>query len=527
MQSNCQASAVGISAGGSRLLKLVLFLRLVDSFAYFTLNNIFTLHLTEVLGIGDAAAGALFGLRGGITMLFGVALGPVVDKLGVALTLPVAFILCGGGRWLFAVASTPTMAMIAVYGPMAIGHGLVGPALTIALKRATCAQALQVDINAAGTVASREQERRKESWGFALNYCAVVIGIALCGPFIDLLAITTPDGVYRRLAMITAVVAIVLAIVSAVAFCCIPGAAYAATFVSDRPPFAKRYPKQNIFKNRKAKCLHYCTQLKTVVCTKTFARYCAFSVVMLPGSSVLRNLDGGIFPKFMLRYYGPSVPKGTIYALEPTLDLVLVPTLAKLTARRSHFAVIRVGILFAALSPFAIAIGAGSRTIVQAQNAEGNYGWDADGSIAAVVIFVLILTFGDALYTARTSAYAMSIAPDGYEGTFAGLSHSAVFLADLPTGLLGGVLLAFFCPEEAKLQSNMDEDSSICDARRLFGTLGMFAILSPFFLWMCPSLFREPETPDSYCVNKYSKLHVVQTSCEGDDVKTGKIMLGP
>ena len=58
-------AAVASTPGATALFRLVLILQFVDSFAYFTLSNIFTLHLSEELGIGDVAAGALFGLRGG------------------------------------------------------------------------------------------------------------------------------------------------------------------------------------------------------------------------------------------------------------------------------------------------------------------------------------------------------------------------------------------------------------------------------------------------------------------------------
>eukprot|EP01046_Picozoa_sp_COSAG06_P036669 COSAG06_NODE_4066_length_4609_cov_4.807761_3_plen_434_part_00 len=124
--------------------------------------------------------------------------------------------------------------------------------------------------------------------------------------------------------------------------------------------------------------------LRSTVCTRRFARFCAFSVAILPGSSVLRNLDGGIYPKFMLRTFGPTVPKGTIYALEPALDLILVPLFTKLTAARSHFVVIRVGLCIAAISPLVI--------------------YMLGATIPTVVGFVLVLTLGDALYTARTGA---------------------------------------------------------------------------------------------------------------------------
>ena len=151
----------------------------------------------------------------------------------------------------------------------------------------------------------------------------------------------------------------------------------------------------------------------------------------------------------MIRTFGPTVPKGTIYALDPALDLILVPLFTKLTAARTHFVVLRVGLLVAALSPMVLVA--------------------FDATIGAVVAFVLVLTLGDALYNSRTAAYAMAVAPVGSEGTFAGLSHAVVFFADLPAGLLGGMLLEWHCPQPPGGQ----QLGIACDARALYGSLGV------------------------------------------------------
>ena len=42
----------GEEEGRRVLLRIVLLLRFLESFSYYTLNNVFTLHLTEVLGMG-------------------------------------------------------------------------------------------------------------------------------------------------------------------------------------------------------------------------------------------------------------------------------------------------------------------------------------------------------------------------------------------------------------------------------------------------------------------------------------------
>ena len=60
--------------------------------------------------------------------------------------------------------------------------------------------------------------------------------------------------------------------------------------------------------------------------------------------------------QFMLRRFGPRVPKGMVYALNPALDLLVVPALASARSgrlgarlrRAAHFDVIRAGLTLAA-----------------------------------------------------------------------------------------------------------------------------------------------------------------------------------
>ena len=183
--------------------------RFFESFAYFTLSNIFTLHLSSQFGLDDAAAGTLFGLRGAVSHVYGTVLGPVVDSVGLRRCLFVGFTLSAAGRFLFACAATTQTAALAVYVPMAMGHSLVGCSLTIGIKRVTLPTPV-----AGGT---------SSTWGFAMAYCAAVCGIALCGPTIDIAtAVMAPAAPYRRLALITSAISGSAALMSAVAFQCAP-----------------------------------------------------------------------------------------------------------------------------------------------------------------------------------------------------------------------------------------------------------------------------------------------------------------
>ena len=80
----------------------------------------------------------------------------------------------------------------------------------------------------------------------------------------------------------------------------------------------------------------------------------------------------------------------------------------------------------------------------------------------------------------------MAVAPQGSEGTFAGIANAITFLAEVPAGLLGGWLLERHCPSEER-----------CDGGGMFIELAGVALISPLFLWACPALFREPHMSGS------------------------------
>lgn len=135
---------------------------------------------------------------------------------------------------------------------------------------------------------------------------------------------------------------------------------------------------------------------------------------------------------------------------------------------------IRAGLLLAALSPLILPL--------------------LGASLTSVVGFVLLLTAGDLIYNPRMDAYAMAVSPAGREGVFSGASSAAVFLADVPVGFLGGLLLERFCP---RAEGN---DQVACDTAGLFGSLAAFSLISPVLLFCCGQLLREPtalEVPES------------------------------
>ncbi|KAL3910403.1 MAG: hypothetical protein SGPRY_009070 [Prymnesium sp.] len=183
-----------------------------------------------------------------------------------------------------------------------------------------------------------------------------------------------------------------------------------------------------------------------------FIRFCAFSLAMLPGLT------------------------GSIYALNPLCGLLLAPLLVSALGARPPWPLIRVGISITALSPALVTVLG-----VSLPSAVGIVLFlTTPLTPFRVAVFELLLTTPPSI-SPRMDAYAMSVAPVGREGTFAGAAAALVFLAEVPAGLLGGSLLELYCPAEA----------SRCHGQRLFGALATFGAITPALLWSCPALFRE------------------------------------
>jgi len=443
-------------------VRWILALKFLESWAYFLVNNIFTLYLTELWGYSDEGAGLAFGVRGTLSTLYGAVLGPVIDHVGITWSLRLAFLITTLSRGAMAVVPTRRSLQFIIFGLLPMGHALASPALTIAMKRC-----------------SSRDGSGSQNTKFAMLYLTLVLGIAVCGPTIDFVTILISShghqgSPYVRLLLLCSGVSGAGLFISAV-------------FLRGLDEADQMQPLRQggrMF----AICKAAVRDTLPHVCSFRFARFAAFGVLSLPAHLVVRNLDGGLFPKYMVRSFGRHVPKGSIYAINPVLDILLVLPVARWSRGVVHHRMLVAGFALAALSPFAVAA--------------------LGSSLASTVLFIVVLTAGDLLYSPRLDAYAMAVAPDGHEGAFMAVSHMLLFAVDIPVGLIGGELLARFCPAPT---CQVCHDGSVCDAaelkrwtqdcpdcfcksscnaRAMFGLLGLTACISPLLL--CIPWWVEP-----------------------------------
>lgn len=131
---------------------------------------------------------------------------------------------------------------------------------------------------------------------------------------------------------------------------------------------------------------------------------------MINVRQIFRHLDA-TWPKYMIREFGPDVPKGTIYAINPILIIVLVPIVSATTSHIDPLVMIHAGSYISAASVFWLVL--------------------APQSINASILFMIFLSVGESVWSPRLNDYTVSVSEEGREGTYMALSSAPLFLGTL------------------------------------------------------------------------------------------------
>ena len=199
--------------------------------------------------------------------------------------------------------------------------------------------------------------------------------------------------------------------------------------------------------------------IQYVLKSKIFWRFTLLAILLVGVRSIYRHLDA-TFPKFMLRNYGADAPYGSLIALNP-LCVVLVAVLAAPLAMRFHpVPMIIFGSFISAIAPFALAAG---HTYVNA------------------VVFVLILSVGEGLWSPRMYEYSVMIAEKGREGVYTALAAAPMFLSTLLTGATSGVILERYSPEQGERRPEI-----------MWAIIGLISFASPVLMLVLRNVIERP-----------------------------------
>lgn len=425
-------------------------LKFLDSYAYFSFSLVFTLFLSSDFGFSDVEAGTAYGAWGALVTVFGLLTGFVIDSWGVAASLRVGFAISLVARTMIFLTTSRAVLYLNILVLLPLGNCLGIPVLATGVRRYT----------------------REESRGFAFGLFYVIMNVAalLSGPIVDACTIVYdgPGGVgaerqsgSREWALSGYRMVLLSGIVANVAGCLITwtmreikvqaaeGADGLVENLSSGDGDADARGGVSAFVPRPVGAWD---AVRETLRTPSFWRFLTVCLLTLNVRMIFRHLDATL-PKYMLREFGPETAKGTVYAINPAMIIVLVPLITAGTREVDPLLMIHHGAYISAASVFFLV---------------------ASTSVWACICFVVVLSLGEAIWSPRLYDYTMKMCREGREGTYMALSSAPLFLAQLPVGAMSGYLLDTYCPEEGPRNSKM-----------MWLIIGLTTAVSPILLTAC------------------------------------------
>ena len=177
----------------------------------------------------------------------------------------------------------------------------------------------------------------------------------------------------------------------------------------------------------------------------TFRAYMLFISVLVLVRAIFVHAHS-TWPTYMIREFGADVPQAALWSLNPLLIIFLTPVIGSLTSKFSSWNVIITGSFITAASVLFMVVP-GPLEVVARGVLEPIAGGILDYRLAGPVLFIFVLSIGEALWSPRLYEYVAMMAPPGREASYMGLTQLPMFAAKPVVGLMSGWLLADFCPE--------------------------------------------------------------------------------
>ena len=466
-------------------LRLVYLLKALDSYGYFALSEVFTTYFSE-FGVSDVAAGTYYGAWGTAITAYGVATGFAIDAMGVRRSLVACYALQTLARLILAFTTDPQVAVVTLFTIQALASSWGAPVMTIAIKRIV------------------HDDDRVVSFG--IFYSVMNVSALLSGVAIDVLRLAVPNSVFIGLGIASPIRGVVVSTIVSSLLALVAATRFEEKRNREPPPEVRTPTSASSEAETRTERARPAWFLQTarerlaaarLLCSsRVFWQFLAMGLFTVNLKQVFRHLDA-TFPKFAVRAFGCDAPFGLIYAVNPFLIIVFVPIVVAATVKKKHFDMIFAGAWVSAIAPFFLAF---SQTYF--------------GALA----FVVVLSLGEMAWSPRWYDYTMACAPEGKEGVFGALALAPLFLAKLPTGVLGGVLLRDYCPgrkggdcvgaasgsgSSESSSDGFDEPSSSlkshtkCDGFAVWGIIGLVTATSPllialFYTWLKDSGAEEP-----------------------------------
>jgi proton-dependent oligopeptide transporter, POT family len=470
----------------------------VEYVVYAAMNTGLVLWLSRDCGLGDVAAGSYIAAWSMMLSIMAMTVGALVDTIGIKRTLILSIIFLLISRFFMSFVVNPVLIFIFGFIPLAIGFAIVGPLISVAIKRYTTKDGAAL--------------------GFALFYVIMNIAYAVGGVLFDkvrdVFALREAGkivnenfgknlfGVHFSTYQILFLIGIMGTMVSlCIAFLLRDGVEMTPEGIRVNPTRRQGSGLAAI----KTSSIATGKLISAVVREKYFWTY----IGMLGTTVFVRGIFFHFhytFPKYGIRVLGEGAKIGNIYGvLNPVLIVFLVPLVAAMTKKVSSYRMMIVGSIVSSLSCFIVAIPPkvfaswtpsvlGEMVFIKwlhtapdmnslAQNPPSVAYWP-------LIVFIAIFTIGESIWSPRLMQFTAEIAPKGKEGTYIALSILPWFLAKFLVGPMSGILVKAYTPLDAagKALPNYPQHQMV------WVWIGGVALLTPLGLVVMRGLFNRKHT---------------------------------
>src|SRR3954453_1415203 len=433
-----------------RELWLALIIKFLMFAAYGLTNSTIKLWLSSDFGYSDTQALALVGAWSLVITIVTLLVGSLTDAIGLRKTFFLGVWICAVARLTMAFATVKWLALAGGLFPLAIGEALGAPVVVAAIRRYS--------------------NTKQRSISFSFLYMMMNLGFLVAGLLFDGVRAGLGEhagmnvlgrglSTYQTLFLVS--FALELSILPFIYF--LRKGAEATDEGLRFVPESKKYPHATLWNSfwltardsaKDTVCLFIHLMQQT-----GFYRLLAFLGLIAFLKLIFMQMYY-VFPTFGIRELGEGAPVGRLWNVNSILIIFLAPIVGALTQRFSAYAMVVVGGIISAVSVFIMALptawfqgmAAGQFGNLIAHTYLGLTG-DVNPYYVMIVMFVVLLSIGEAFYSPRVYEYAAAIAPKDQEASYAALSYIPFLLAKLLIGTFSGVLLARYCPPEGPRDS--------------------------------------------------------------------------
>ena len=386
-------------------------MKLVSSLVFLIDDLTFLVYCEYEFGMSQQEAGVLFCVSALFLFAYGLTIsGYLIDKLGVKWSLMIGFVALTAAKFMLTFVENQMHLYIIMCTISPFGISIIFPCLVLGVKKLTFSGPVR-------------------SLGFSVFYAFMVMGALLGGPIVDFIRrdIGKTQFEYIHTNVETGKIERRYFEVSAWRTICFFGFLLNALMIFLLAFYNSKVEErfQEVPIDHEALARLSCGDIfGEIVRDHKFWRFMLFSFVIV-GSKMVFSLLFFMIPKMLTQDEGEDAPFGIYVSIAPLLIIIFLFFLTPLQASYPAYDLILIGCLIATFGPIPMFFG------MQLWN---------------FLLFIIIVSFAEALYAPMINVFTFNFTKEGREGTFLTLTAAPVYFTMALTGVVGGFLLENYYP---------------------------------------------------------------------------------